>query len=366
MIPFLDLASIHKSIRHELAHAIEETITGGTYILGSRVTRFEAEYGQYTQARHCIGVGNGLDALILTLRAWNIGPGDEVIVPSHTAFPTWLAVMETGATPVPWEPAPASYHVDPKLLPSLISPRTKAIIPVHLYGWCADMSAIAPIARQFGLKILEDAAQAHGARWQDQPPGHWGDAAAWSFYPSKNLGALGDAGAITTNDAQLAEKLFILRNYGSPRKYVNWYRGMNSRLDEIQAAILSAKLRFLDQWNQRRRQIANLYLEGLQGTACELPSIPPESHSVWHIFPIQHPARDTLQRYLSRNRIQTLIHYPIPPHNQEAAQYLGWGEQGLLPLAERIAREQLSLPIGPHLSDDDVHAVIDRIWRFDP
>ncbi len=364
MIRFLDLKALHEEIEGNLTSAVERVLTGGEYILGSAVDQFEREFANYSESQYCVGVGNGLDALRLILRAWGIGPGDEVIVSSHTAFPTWLAVTESGATPVPWEATPGEYHADPALLETLITNRTKVILPVHLYGWCVQMEPVLEVGARYGLYVLEDAAQAHGARLDGKPPGHWGHAAAWSFYPSKNLGALGDGGAITTNDAGLAKKLRALRNYGSSTKYINDYTGMNSRLDDIQAAVLSVKLPYLDQWNARRQQIASHYLRELQDTSCELPRIAPGNNPVWHVFPIQHRQRDDLRSHLLENGVETLIHYPIPPHRQTAYQHTNWNNVPL-PIAESIADRELSLPMGPHLHDADVSYVIECIRHFD-
>jgi dTDP-4-amino-4,6-dideoxygalactose transaminase len=363
-IPFLDVSQSYRELDTQIQSAMVNTLEQGQYILGQALEEFEDDFAAYTQTRYCVGVGTGLDALKLTLQAWNIGPGDEVIVPSHTAFPTWLAITSTGATPVPWEAKRHQYHADPDLLESLITPKTRAVIPVHLYGQCVDMRLVQQIARRHGILILEDAAQAHGAKSHGHHPGFWGDAAAWSFYPSKNLGAFGDAGAITTNDKGLKERLHLLRNYGSAVKYVNDIAGSNSRLDDLQATILRVKLRYLDDWNARRQHVAYRYITELCDTSLILPSVPDVRESVWHVFPVQHGDRDRLQQYLKERGVQTLIHYPIAPHLQRAYQHLGF-KPGSLPVAESIARHELSLPMGPHLTEDQVSTVIQCLINFD-
>jgi dTDP-4-amino-4,6-dideoxygalactose transaminase len=332
-------------------------MASGWYILGPEVEQFEADYAAYCQADHCIGVANGLDALHLSLRAYGIGPGDEVIVPSNTYIATWLAVSQAGATPVPVEPDERTYNIDPARIEAAITPRTRALLPVHLYGQPADLEPILAIARRHGLKVIEDAAQAHGARYQGKRLGGHGDAVAWSFYPGKNLGALGDGGAVTTNDPELADRLRVLRNYGSRVKYINEVQGYNSRLDPLQAAFLAVKLRHLDAWNDRRRAIAATYLEGLADTGLTLPQVPVWADPVWHLFVVRHPQRDGLQRQLSEAGIGTLIHYPIPPHRQQAYAEAGQAADSL-PLAARMAAEVLSLPMGPQLSAPAVDRVV--------
>lgn len=347
-VAFLDLSSAYSELRQEIDEAVLRVLASGHYILGPEVEAFEQEYAAYCGARHCVGVANGLDALHLALRALDVGAGDEVIVPSNTYIATWLAVSQCGATPVPVEPDPATHNLDPARIEATITPRTKVILPVHLYGQPADLDPILAIARKHGLRVLEDAAQAHGARYKGQRIGAHGDAVAWSFYPGKNLGALGDAGAVTTNDEAVADRLRVLRNYGSRVKYVNEVQGWNSRLDPLQAAILRVKLAHLDAWNARRAEIAALYLRELADCGVVLPQVPDWAQPVWHLFVIRHPQRDALQQRLAQAGIQTLIHYPIPPHRQQAYAALGLGE-GALPIAERLANEVLSLPIGPHL-----------------
>lgn len=357
MIPFLDLRSIQLAQRSEILAAFERVVESGWYILGAEVSRFEAEYSSYCGAEHCIGVANGLDALTLALKAMGIGYGDEVIVPSNTYIATWLAVSETGAKPVPVEPDIATYNIDPQLIEAAISERTRAILPVHLYGQAADMSAILNIAKRYDLKILEDGAQAHGARYRGEPIGNHGDAVAWSFYPGKNLGALGDGGAVTTADGELAANLKILRNYGSEKKYHNVVKGYNSRLDEMQAAILRVKLAALDDHNARRRQIADRYLAELTGLPLILPHVPAWAIPAWHLFVIRHDDRDGLTARLKARGIETLIHYPIAPHLQPAYREMGLGA-GSFPISERIHREVLSLPIGPTMTDEQADEVI--------
>ncbi|MFZ7095384.1 DegT/DnrJ/EryC1/StrS family aminotransferase [Luteimonas dalianensis] len=357
MIPFLDLKAPHVELREEIGEAVARVIDSGWYILGPEVDAFEAEYATWCGAGHCVGVANGLDALHLALRAMDVGPGDEVIVPSNTYIATWLAVSQCGATPVPVEPVEATFNLDPSLIEAAITSRTKVILPVHLYGQPADMDPILAIARKHGLRVLEDGAQAHGARYKGTRIGGHGDAVAWSFYPGKNLGALGDGGAVTTNDAGIAERLRVLRNYGSKVKYVNDVQGWNSRLDPIQAAVLRVKLKHLDAWNARRALIAREYLEWLAGSWLTLPGVPEWAHPVWHLFVVRHPQRDALQAKLAQAGIGTLIHYPIPPHRQDAYASAGFPREAF-PIASRIAEEVLSLPMGPQLSKEQASRVI--------
>lgn len=360
MIPFLDLKAPHQELQSELDEVWARVRDSGWYILGPEVDAFEQEYAAYCGAQHCVGVANGLDALHLALRALGVDIGDEVIVPSNTYIATWLAVSQCGAVPVPVEPDPATHNLDPERVEAAITPRTKVILPVHLYGQPADLDPILSIARRHGLRVLEDAAQAHGARYKGQRIGAHGDAVAWSFYPGKNLGALGDAGAVTTNDPELADRLRVLRNYGSRVKYVNEVQGWNSRLDPLQAAILRVKLAHLDEWNARRAEIAALYLRELADCGVVLPQVPDWAQPVWHLFVVRHPRRDDFQQRLAQAGVQTLIHYPIPPHRQQAYAGLGLAE-GALPIAERLANEVLSLPIGPHLSDADALAIVEVV-----
>lgn len=358
MIPFLDLKAPYLELKQELDEAIARVVSSGWFIGGTEVDQFEAEYAQYCASAYAVGVGNGLDALHLALRAMDVEPGDEVIVPSNTYIATWLAVSQCGATPVPVEADTRTYNIDPALIEAAISPRTKVILPVHLYGQPADVDPILTIARKHGLRVLEDAAQAHGARYKGRRLGAHGDAVAWSFYPGKNLGAMGDGGAVTTNDAQLADRIRVLRNYGSRVKYVNEVPGYNSRLDPLQAAILRVKLAHLDDWNARRSAVANRYQHGLTDCGFTLPHVPVWAEPVWHLYVVQHPQRDALQKALADAGVGTLIHYAIPPHQQQAYASAGW-QTGAFPLAERFANRLLSLPIGPHLAGDQVEAVID-------
>jgi dTDP-4-amino-4,6-dideoxygalactose transaminase len=312
-VPFLDLRAAYLELKPEIDAAIARVLDSGWYILGPEVEAFEVEWAEYCGASHAVGVGNGLDALTLALRALEIGPGDEVIVPSNTYIATWLAVSAVGATPVPVEPDEGTYNINPALIPAAITPRTKALLPVHLYGQPADLDPILAIARQHNLAVVEDAAQAHGARYKGQRIGAHGDVVCWSFYPGKNLGVLGDAGAITTNRADLADRIRVLRNYGSREKYVNEVQGVNSRLDPLQAAVLLVKLKVLDEWNDRRRNIATLYNQGLAGSGMSLPYVPKWADPVWHLYVIRTPGRVALQVRLTEAGIGTMIHYPIPP-----------------------------------------------------
>lgn len=352
-VEFLNLHDQYAEIKHELDTAYQRVMDSGWYILGTEVDAFEREFSTYCGTEHCVGVANGLEALTLVLRAWGIGPGDEVIVPSNTYIATWLAVTHVGATPIPVEPCEATGNLDPALIEAAITGRTRVILPVHLYGQPADMEPICAVARRYDLKVLEDAAQGHGARYKGRRVGELGDAAGFSFYPGKNLGAFGDGGAITTNDAALAEKLRELRNYGSRVKYVNDMIGYNSRLDELQAAFLRVKLQHLDRWNQQRHLIAAWYLKNLPISFPDLvlPFVLDSTEPCWHLFVVRSRQRDLLQKRLTENGIGTLIHYPIPPHRQSAYANLAF-KAGSLPLAERLAAEVLSLPIYPQLAID--------------
>ena len=356
-IPFLDLHAGYAELRTEIDAAIARVLDSGWYILGPEVEAFEAEFATYCEATHCVGLANGLDALHLALRAMDVGPGDEVIVPSNTYIATWLAVSQCGATPVPVEPDPATHNLDPALIEAAITPRTKVILPVHLYGQPADLDPILAIARKHGLRVLEDGAQAHGARYKGQRIGGHGDAVAWSFYPGKNLGALGDGGAVTTDDPALAERLRVLRNYGSRVKYVNEVQGWNSRLDPLQAAVLRVKLAHLDAWNARRAALAQVYLDGLRDTGLVLPHVPEWAEPAWHLFVIRHPQRDALQQALADAGIGSLIHYPIPPHKQQAYAEAGYPADAF-PLASQLATEVLSLPMGPQLLTEQARVVV--------
>jgi dTDP-4-amino-4,6-dideoxygalactose transaminase len=362
-LPFLDLGAIQQSYAPALREAFERVLRSGWYILGQEVEQFEREYAAFCGARECVGVANGLDALTLALRALGIGAGDEVIVPSNTYIATWLAVSQVGATPVPVEPIEATANLDPARIAAALTPRTRALMPVHLYGQPADLAPILALAREHGLKVVEDAAQAHGARYQGRRLGAHGDAVAWSFYPGKNLGALGDGGAVTTDDPTLADRIRVLRNYGSRRKYHNEVLGVNSRLDELQAALLRAKLPRLDEDNARRAAVAARYLQRLQAGPARPIQVAPHGDSVWHLFVIRHPRRDALAQALAQRGIGTVIHYPVPPHLQPAYTALGFAA-GSFPIAEALHREVLSLPMGPTMRLEDVDRVVDAIDAF--
>lgn len=363
MIPFLDLKAINAQYRDKLLAACTQVIDSGWYISGKEVEDFERKFADYCGTQYAIGVANGLDALILTLRAWKelgrLNEGDEVIVPSNTYIASILAISQNNLKPVLVEPDIHTFNIDAKKIEAAITTKTKAILPVHLYGQLAAMPEIMVIAKKYNLLVLEDSAQAHGAEIDGKKAGSWGDASGFSFYPGKNLGALGDAGAITTNDAELAHMLKAIRNYGSHEKYKNLVPGVNSRLDEIQAAILNVKLKFLDQENQYRRHIADLYLKEIQNSAIELPftniNAETDTQHVWHLFVIRTQHREQLQKHLAEHGVQTLIHYPIPPHKQQA--YQEWNNFNL-PISEQIHAEVLSLPIGPTLSIDEVKQVV--------
>jgi dTDP-4-amino-4,6-dideoxygalactose transaminase len=356
MIKFLDLKSPYLELKTEINAAVARVLDSGWYIGGPEVEAFEAEYAQYCGAAHAVGVANGLDALHLALRAMDVGPGDEVIVPSNTYIATWLAVSQCGAFPVPVEPDQRTYNIDPSRIEAAITPRTKVILPVHLYGQPADLDPILALARKYRLQVLEDGAQAHGARYKGRRIGAHGDAVAWSFYPGKNLGAMGDAGAVTTDDPKIADRIRVLRNYGSRVKYVNEVQGYNSRLDPIQAAVLRVKLHWLDEWNARRKVIADQYQAELKGFGLILPHVPDWADPVWHLYVVRHPKRDDIQHTLADAGISTLIHYPIPPHLQDAYTESGW-DMTSFPMAKIMADEILSLPMGPHLRRHDAESV---------
>ena len=365
MINFLDLQFINSRYRSEIIDACTRVIDSGWYIGGNELEQFEQEFSAYCGSAHCIGVANGLDALILTLRAWlemgRLQPGDEVIVPANTYIASILAISANSLTPVLVEPDEDSFNLSPSNARAAITAKTRAILPVHLYGQLADMPAIMTLAREYGLLVLEDAAQAHGAAIDGKKAGSWGDAAGFSFYPGKNLGALGDAGAITTHDPDLAQTLRALRNYGSHEKYKNIFKGVNSRLDEIQAAILRVKLSKLDTELLHRRSIATIYQQNIHHSDVKLPqTVHPEQH-VWHLFVIRTQQRKRLQQYLTGQGIQTLIHYPIPPHKQQA--YSEWSTE-TYPLTETMHQEVLSLPIGPTISKDEALQVAAALNDF--
>jgi dTDP-4-amino-4,6-dideoxygalactose transaminase len=366
MVPFLDLKAVNNIHRTELIRAFTRVLDSGWYIHGKEHEAFEQEFAQYCGAATCIGVANGLDALTLVLRAWKelgiLAEGDEVIVPSNTYIASVLAITENRLKPVLVEPDPDTFNLDPKRLETVISARTKAVMAVHLYGQAADMTRIAEVARRRGLLILEDAAQAHGATHAGRKVGAWGDAAGFSFYPGKNLGALGDAGAITTSDPRLAQVLRALRNYGSYKKYYNKYQGPNSRLDELQAALLRVKLTTLEKENADRRKIAKSYLRGICHPRITLPQAPVDENShVWHIFAIKVDSRDRLIQHLEAEGVQSLIHYPIPLHRQEAYPEL---QSSSMPISEQIHRNVLSLPISPVMTEEQAKLVAAAINKW--
>jgi dTDP-4-amino-4,6-dideoxygalactose transaminase len=353
MIRFLDLQAIHATIGAELAEAARRVVASGWYVLGPEVEAFEAEWAAYAGAAHCVSVGNGLDALSLSLRALGVGAGDEVVVPSHTFVATWLAVAAVGAVPVPAEVDPDTYNLSAATVSAALTSRTRAVLPVHLYGQPFDSAAIGAACDAHGVAVVEDAAQAHGARFGGVRVGGHGRTACWSFYPGKNLGALGDAGAVTTDDADLARSLRLLRNYGSTRKYVHEQAGVNSRLDEIQAALLRVKLRHLDAWNDHRAAVAKAYTAGL-ADAVGTPYVPAGADPVWHLYVVRSPERDALAARLAEHGVETLVHYPTPPHRQAAFAAV----RRDLPVADRLAAEVLSLPIGPHVDQATAAAVV--------
>ncbi|MCC6244484.1 MAG: DegT/DnrJ/EryC1/StrS family aminotransferase [Gemmatimonadaceae bacterium] len=365
-VPFLELRPSYVELQREIDAAVGSVLASGWYLLGEPLKDFEETFARYTGAPHCRGVANGLDALVLALRAAGIGPGDEVIVPSNTYIATWLAVSQVGAVLVPVEPDPRTYNIDVSRIADAITARTRAIMPVHLYGQPADMAPIVTMAAQHSAVVIADAAQAHGARYRGQPVGAFGDAAGWSFFPTKNLGAIGDGGAVTTCHDQWASDIAMRRNYGSRVKYVNDVRGINSRLDDLQAAVLSVKLSVLDEWNSRRLRQAARYSSELAESGLVLPFVPQWAQPAWHLYVVQVPdalgGRERLQERLKQAKIMTMIHYPIPPHRQDAYADAGYATDAF-PIASHLARTLLSLPLGPHLSDDQQTRVIEGIRR---
>jgi dTDP-4-amino-4,6-dideoxygalactose transaminase len=361
-VPFLDFTAPYAELKSELDEAYFRFMRSAWYVLGQEVEAFEQEYATYCGVKHCVGVANGLEALHLTLRAYGIGENDEVIVPSNTYIATWLAISYAGAMPVPVEPDPKTFNLDPGRIEAAITRRTKAIMPVHLYGQSADMDPIMSIARKHGLKVIEDNAQAQGARYKGRRTGSLGDAAGNSFYPGKNLGAYGEAGAVTTNDKELADNIRVLRNYGSQKKYYNDVKGYNSRLDELQAAFLRVKLKKLDEWNDRRRDVAAFYLTELGGAAnLTLPFVPEWAEPVWHLFVVRHLKRNALQQKFAAADIGTLIHYPVPAHLSGAYADGKW-TRGAFPVAEELADTVLSLPMGPHLAKEQTRFVAAEVF----
>ncbi len=362
MIKFLDLYKINEQYRDEIDSRIKEVLDSGWYIRGEQDKFFEKDFAEFCGAKHCIGCANGLDALNLIIKGYGFGVGDEIIVPANTYIATILAISMNGCSPVPVEPSIGTYNLNPDLIEEKITPKTKAIMVVHLYGRAVQMDKIWELAKKYNLKIIEDAAQAHGAIYNGKRAGSLGDAAGFSFYPGKNLGALGDGGCVTTNNTELAKKIRAIANYGSSEKYHNIYKGINSRLDEIQAAILDVKLKYLDKDNNRRREIANYYLENIKNPDIILPKKVDETSNVWHIFPIRTKNRDELQLYLNENGIETMIHYPIPPHKQLA--YIEWNKLSL-PVTEEIHSTILSLPISPVMTDTEVEDIVRCINKYD-
>ena len=365
MIKFLDLAKINAQYEQELKAACSRVIDSGWYIMGNELTAFENEFAQYCGTKYAVGIANGLDALTLTLRAWKelgkLSEGDEVIVPANTYIASILAITENGLIPVLVEPDEVTYNLCPMKTKAAVTLKTKAILPVHLYGLISPMPALMAIAEEYDLLVLEDCAQSHGAQIADKKCGAWGHAAGFSFYPGKNLGALGDAGAVTTNDEALATTLRALRNYGSHKKYENLYQGVNSRLDEIQAAMLRVKLSYLDTETASRRAVAQAYLSQINNPLISLPTLDDINKHVFHLFVIRVNSREKLQEYLTANGIQSLVHYPLPPHKQEAYKQYNKIE---LPLTEEIHRTVISLPLSPVMQKEEVDYVIEVLNRF--
>lgn len=362
-VPFVNLEPMHLEIKDEIMNAFEKIYNKNSFILGESVDLFEQEFAKYCNADYCISCGNGLDALSIILRGYNIGEGDEVIVPSNTFIATALAVSYTGAKVVLVDPDIKTFNIDVNKVEQAITPKTKAIIAVHLYGRPAEIDKIKVICTKYNLKLIEDSAQAHGAVYNSKKTGNLGDAAGFSFYPGKNLGALGDGGCILTNDAALAKKVKAIRNYGSEIKYNHEYKGVNSRLDELQAEFLRIKLPYLDKWNASRQESAKLYLEGIKNSKIVLPLVKSEYESIWHVFPIRTEFRDALASYLKSNGIETLIHYPIPIHLQKAYKNLGL-KQGDFPVAENISNTELSLPLWYGISKSEINHIIKAINKW--
>lgn len=361
MIKFLDLKKINERFRGEMDAVAKRLLDSGWYLLGNEIEQFESDFAAYCGVKHCVGCANGLDALKLIIKAYGFGLGDEIIVPANTYIASILAISDNGCTPVLVEPKWETRLIDEDLVEQAVTPRTKAIMVVHLYGRAMNMTKVWAVAKKYGLKVIEDSAQAHGAMFEGRRTGNLGDASGFSFYPGKNLGCLGDGGAVTTNDDDLAAKIRALRNYGSDVKYHFPYRGTNSRLDEIQSAWLGVKLPYLDADNERRREIATRYCAEIKNQLIELPSNPSDESMVWHVFAVTCSRRDELQKYLAEHGIQTVIHYPIPPHKQPC--YAEWNRESY-PITERIHREILSLPISPVLTEEEVNVVIDCVNNF--
>lgn len=361
MIKFLDLEKINNRFRKDFDEKIKEILDSGWYLLGKNVESFEQNFADYCGTKYCVGVGNGLDALTLIIKAYGFKEGDEIIVPANTYIATILAITYNGCTPVLVEPDINTYNIDPDLIEEKITDKTRAIMPVHLYGQAVEMDKIWDLAKKYNLKIIEDSAQAHGAIYQGKRTGNLGDASGFSFYPGKNLGCIGDGGCVTTNDKELADKIRAIRNYGSNIKYHNIYQGVNSRLDEIHAAVLNVKLPYLDEDNQRRREIAEYYLSNIKNDKIIMRKSYSDKANVWHVFPVRTDNRDAFQQYLNDNDIQTLIHYPIPPHKQEC--YKEWNNLSL-PVTEEIHRTIISLPISPVMTDNEVQKVVEIVNKY--
>jgi len=363
-IPYLNLKDINLRHQEVLKNTFNEVLDSGWYILGKSVESFEREYADFSETKYCTGVANGLDALILSLKALEVGQGDEVLVPSNTYIASWLAVSYVGAIPIPVEPRLDTCNINPDLIEEKITSKTKVIMPVNLYGQAAELEAICAVAQKYGLFVLEDNAQAQGASYKGKLCGAWGDINATSFYPGKNLGALGDGGAVTTNTEALDRKIRVLRNYGSQKKYYNEIKGVNSRLDELQAAFLSEKLKFLQQDNTERNKLADIYNQELATVGdLVLPQLAEGATSVYHIYQIRTKQRNELQNYLTQQGIGTVIHYPVPPHLQQAYQELGY-RKGDFPIAEEIAETCLSIPLFPGLLEDEQAYIVQTIKKF--
>lgn len=364
-VPFVDLSLLHPHIKDEISEAINRVMESGRYILGPEVEAFEKEFAAYVGTRNCVSVASGTEALILSLRAVGVKRGDEVVVPANTCSPTWLAAANLGALPVPVDPDPITFTLDPARLMSALSPRTRAIVPVHLYGHPVEMDPVLHVARRYGIPVVEDAAQAHGARYRSARAGSLADAAAWSFYPTKNLGALGDGGAVTTDDDRIADHIRSLRNYGwhDGDPYVSHEAGMNSRLDELQAAVLRVKLRYLDTWNSRRTDIANTYGTNISNKSIVLPTVAPWATHAWHLYVVRCLERDLLREYLASRGITSLVHYPLSPQRQPAFNDKSYSISTSM-VAMMLENQVLSIPIGPNLADAQVQHVIDTMNEF--
>ena len=361
MIKFLDLYKINERLRKEINGKITQVLDSGWYLLGEETENFEQNFAKYCGVKHCIGVATGLESLNLIIRGYGFAQGDEIIVPANTYIASILSISENGCTPILVEPDINTYNINPDLIEKKITSKTKAIMVVHLYGQAVQMDKIWTLAKKYNLKIIEDSAQAHGAKYQNQRVGSLGDASGFSFYPGKNLGCVGDGGCVTTNDDELAQKIKALRNYGSHKKYHNVFIGINSRLDEIQAGILDIKLKFLDEDNQKRKEIAKYYRKNIKNSSIILPNVYAEDAHVWHLFVVRTKQRDNFQKYLLDNEIQTIIHYPIPPHKQEC--YKLWNNLSY-PITEEIHKSVLSLPISPVMSDDEMRKVVEVVNEY--